>query len=297
MNADNTLFISNEFLRAGISTLGAELISLTDGAGREYIWQRGPSVWNRSAPLLFPVIGRLRDGRYTHRGAEYLMGRHGFARDSAFTPLETRGGRAAFRLTDTPASREVYPFSFEFTVSYELRGYSLIKEQRVENRSGETMYYELGGHDAYTLCWQEGEKITDYFVEFEGTDALNRIATDENVMLTEKRTSVPLDGGKLHISRELFANDAVMTEGLTVRRASIGSTKNSRRVTMEFGDFPYFAVWSPYKDFDVPFTCLEPWSTLPDGTHLDHAIENKQGIRRLAPGESEILAFRTTITE
>ena len=102
MNADNTLFISNEFLRAGISTLGAELISLTDGAGREYIWQRGPSVWNRSAPLLFPVIGRLRDGRYTHRGAEYLMGRHGFARDSAFTPLETRGGRAAFRLTDTP---------------------------------------------------------------------------------------------------------------------------------------------------------------------------------------------------
>ena len=56
---------------------------------------------------------------------------------------------------------------------------------------------------------------------------------------------------------------------------------------MEFGDFPYFAVWSPYKDFDVPFTCLEPWSTLPDGTHLDHAIENKQGICRLAPGESE----------
>ena len=94
-----------------------------------------------------------------------------------------------------------------------------------------------------------------------------------------------------------ITSDAVMTEGLTVRRASIGSTKNSRRVTMEFEDFPYFAVWSPYKDFDVPFTCLEPWSTLPDGTHLDHAIENKQGIRRLAPGESETLAFRTTITE
>ena len=159
------------------------------------------------------------------------------------------------------------------------------------------MYYEIGGHDAYTLCWQEGERITDYFVEFECADALNRIVTDENVMLTEKRSSVPLDGGKLHISRELFENDAVMTEGLPVRRASIGSTKNSRRVTMEFGDFPYFAVWSPYKDFEVPFTCLEPWSTLPDGLHLDHAIEKKEGVRVLNPGESETLTFKTTVEE
>ena len=89
-----------------------------------------------------------------------------------------------------------------------------------------------------------------------------------------------------------------MTEGLTVRRASIGSTKNSRRVTMEFRGFPRTSPsGARYKDFDVPFTCLEPWSTLPDGTHLDHAIENKQGICRFAPGESETLAFRTTITE
>ena len=82
------------------------------------------------------------------------------------------------------------------------------------------MYYEVGGHDAYTLCWEDGEKITDYYVEFEGTDALSRIATDENVMLTADRVSVPLTDGRLPISRELFANDAVMTEGLPFRTAN-----------------------------------------------------------------------------
>mgnify|MGYP000016549523 FL=1 len=159
------------------------------------------------------------------------------------------------------------------------------------------MYYEVGGHDAYTLCWEDGEKITDYYVEFEGTDTLSRIATDENVMLTADRVSVPLIDGRLPISRELFANDAVMTEGLPFRTATIASSKNHRRVTMDFTDFDYFAVWSPYKDFEVPFVCLEPWSTLPDGNHLDHAIEHKQGIRKLNPNESETLTFTTIIDE
>ena len=82
-----------------------------------------------------------------------------------------------------------------------------------------------------------------------------------------------------------------------MRRATIGCVKNDRRVTMDFADFPYFAVWSAYKDFDVPYVCLEPWSTLPDGGYLDHAIENKVGVRVLGPGQEETLSFSTTITE
>ena len=292
------IVLENEGFRVEINPFGAELTSFrSKTTGTEYVWGGDPAAWKRHAPVLFPIVGRLKDKTYTVDGASFEITQHGFGRDLEWEPKQVSGTCAEFTLTQSEYTKKMYPWDFTCTLRFTLDGGSLIKEHITRNDSGSTMYYEIGGHDAYTLCWQEGEKITDYFVEFEETDALTRIVTDEDVMLTEKRTSVPLDGGKLHISRELFANDAVMTEGLTVRRASIGSTKNSRRVTMEFGDFPYFAVWSPYKDFDVPFTCLEPWSTLPDGTHLDHAIENKQGIRRLAPGESETLAFRTTITE
>ena len=203
----------------------------------------------------------------------------------------------SFTLTPNEYTKKMYPWDFVCTVRYTLDGASLKKEHITQNRSDTPMYYEIGGHDAYNLCWQEGERITDYFVAFEGTDRLHRIVTDEAVMLTEARTEIALENGRLPISRALFADDAVMTEGLPVHRASIGCTKNSRTVTMDFADFDYFAVWSPYKDFEVPFVCLEPWSTLPDGTYLDHAIEHKQGVRVLQPGQSETLAFTTTIHE
>ena len=292
------IVLENEGFRAEINPFGAELTSFrSKTTGTEYVWEGDPAAWKRHAPVLFPIVGRLKDKTYTVDGASFEITQHGFGRDLEWEPKQVSGTCAEFTLTQSEYTKKMYPWDFTCTLRFTLDGGSLLKEHITRNDSGSTMYYEIGGYDAYTLCWQKDEKITDYFVEFEGTDALTRIVTDESVMLTAERSRLPLDGGRLHISRELFASDAVMTEGLTVRRASIGSTKNSRRVTMEFGDFPYFAVWSPYKDFDVPFTCLEPWSTLPDGTHLDHAIENKQGIRRLAPGESETLAFRTTITE
>lgn len=292
------IVLENEGFRVEINPFGAELTSFrSKTTGTEYVWGGDPAAWKRHAPVLFPIVGRLKDKTYTVDSASFEITQHGFGRDLEWEPKQVSGTCAEFTLTQSEYTKKMYPWDFTCTLRFTLDGGSLIKEHITRNDSGSTMYYEIGGHDAYTLCWQEGEKITDYFVDFEGTDALTRIVTDEDVMLTAERIRLPLDGGRLHISRELFASDAVMTEGLTVRRASIGSTKNSRRVTMEFEDFPYFAVWSPYKDFDVPFTCLEPWSTLPDGTHLDHAIENKQGIRRLAPGESETLAFRTTITE
>ena len=290
--------LENERFRVEINEFGAELTRFTSKKdGTEYIWKGDPAAWKRHAPILFPIVGRLKDKTYTVGGKPFEITQHGFGRDLEWTAKQVSGTVAEFTLTQNDYTKKMYPWDFTCTLRFTLEGGTLMKEHITRNDSTDTMYYEIGGHDAYTLCWQEGERITDYFVEFEGADALNRIVTDENVMLTEKRTSVPLDGGKLHISRELFENDAVMTEGLTVRRASIGSTKNSRRVTMDFGDFPYFAVWSPYKDFDVPFTCLEPWSTLPDGLHLDHAIEKKEGVRVLNPGESETLTFKTTVEE
>ena len=290
--------LENEMFRVEINELGAELSSFrSKTTGTEYVWQADPAVWKRHAPILFPIVGRLKDKTYTVGGKAYEITKHGFGRD-----LEWQVGRegdtcVAFRLEPSEFTKKMYPWDFVCTVRYTLDGASLKKEHITENRSDTAMYYEVGGHDGYTLCWQDGEQVTDYYVAFEGTDKLCRIVTDEAVMLTEERTGVPLENGRLPLSRALFANDAVMTEGLPVRRATIGCTKNSRSVTMDFTDFDYFAVWSPYKDTAAPFVCLEPWSTLPDGLYLDHAIENKVGVRVLQPGRSETLAFTTTVSE
>ena len=290
--------LENERFRVEISEMGAELTSFkSKTTGTEYVWQADPAIWKRHAPILFPIVGRLKDKTYTADGKAYEITQHGFGRDLEWQVQPESATCVSFTLTPNDYTKKMYPWDFKCTVRYTLNGASLKKEHITENCSGSTMYYEVGGHDAYNLCWQDGEQITDYYVAFEGTDKLCRIVTDEAVMLTEERMDVPLDNGRLPITRELFANDAVMAEGLPVRRASIGCTKSSRRVTMDFADFDYFAVWSPYKDFDVPFVCLEPWSTLPDGSYLDHAIEHKTGVRVLQPGQSETLSFTTTVSE
>ena len=160
-----------------------------------------------------------------------------------------------FLLQQSEYTKKMYPWDFACTVRYTLEGATLKKEHAVRNQSDTPMYYEVGGHDAYTLCWKTGEQITDYAVEFEGVQALHPVITDENVMLSREHGDLPLVDGCLPIGRETFRADAMILDDLPVRRASIVCRKNDKRVTMDFSDFPYFALWSPYKDFDVPFVC------------------------------------------
>lgn len=291
--------LENEEFTVAVNEFGAELSSFKSKKdGTEYVWQADPAVWKRHAPILFPIVGRLKDKKYTAAGKEYGITQHGFGRDLEWTPRRVSGTCVEFTLTQNDYTKEMYPWDFTCTVRYTLDGASLKKEHITVNDSDTDMYYEVGGHDAYAICLCAGEQITDYYVEFEGTDALHPVITDENVFLSQEHGTVPLDNGRLFLTRETFKDDAMILDTLPVRRAVIGCTKNSKRVTMDFADLPYFALWSKYMpDADVPYVCLEPWSTLPDGGYLDYAIENKVGVRVLGPGQSETLAFTTTITE
>ena len=76
--------ISSDKLKAKISDDGAELCSLTDYNGTEYIWQADPAIWKRHAPILFPFICNTASKKYTVNGSEYALSNHGFARDSVF---------------------------------------------------------------------------------------------------------------------------------------------------------------------------------------------------------------------
>ena len=290
--------LENEGFRAAVDPQGAELTSLcSKTTGTEYVWQADPTVWKRHAPILFPIVGRLKDGSYTVGGKSYQITQHGFGRDLAWQAERIADNCVELTLCADEHTKTMYPWAFRCTVRYTLEGASLKKEHIVENCSDTPMYYELGGHDGYTVCWLPDERVEDYAVEFEGVEALHPILLDENVLLSRDHGTLPLENGQLPLTRETFRADAIISDDLPVRRASIVGRKNGRRVTMEFPDFPYFAVWSPYKDFDVPFVCLEPWSSLPDGGYLDHALENKVGVRVLQSGASETLTFITTIHE
>ena len=261
-------FLENEFLHVAINEFGTELTSIVRKSDQsEYVWNADPAFWGKHAPLLFPIIGRLKDQKYTLDGTTYEITRHGFARDKEFTVVQASDTCVELSLSADAYTKAMYPYDFTFTIRYSLDGKALKKEHIVQNDSNHTMYYEVGGHDAYMLSFDDAA-LSDYYLEFEGIDALDVIDCDADVMLMQSHHAVPLKDGRLYLSRETFSKDnTLMLDRLPVHRCTLGCLSHSRKVIMEFPEIDYFAVWSPYKpDCDVPFICLEPWSTLPDCT-------------------------------
>lgn len=289
-------YLENESLRISINELGAELTSVVRKSdGTDYMWEADPAFWGRHSPLLFPVIGRLKDQEYTLDGTTYSIPKHGFARSMPFQVDSNTGTCLELTISATEATKDVYPYDFTLTIRYTLDGCSLKKEHIVTNNSDRCMYYEIGGHDAYRLTFSDAA-LSDYYVEFEGVDELHVIECDESIMLAQSHRTVPLDHGRLYLTRETFSQDALILDDLPVRHCTLGCLAHSRKIKMEFPDLDYFAFWSPYKpDADVPFVCLEPWSTLPDGSYLGKELEHKVGIRSLEAGKSETLSFQITI--
>lgn len=283
--------IQNEFLTVKVEDLGAQLSSIQTPDGQEYLWQGDPAIWARRAPILFPFIARLRDGRYELDGTSYSISTHGFARDSVFTVTDQGPDYISLTLTDTEQTRGVYPFSFSLTVTYALEENRLKKSHRVENRSPREMLYELGAHDGFRVPGP----MSAWSVQLPGVEAVSLYPMDQQQMVTPKGESIPLDNGRLPLTPSTYGQDTIILDSPVGHTAILADGQGRPRVTVEFPDFPYLGVWTASKPFDTGYVCIEPWSSLPDATFVGRELGDKAGVRRLAPGTAETLSYTTTI--
>lgn len=288
--------LKNDLLTVVISTLGAELQSILAADGTELLWQADSAIWGRHAPLLFPIIGRLREGRYTLNGQSVSISQHGFARDTEFTVERQNADSVTLSMGESEATRAVYPFSFRLTVRYQLKGASLVKSHTVTNCSERAMPYELGGHDGFRTTLRAGETMSDYAVEFPGQSVLHPFGMDEHCFLTPEKLDYPLDGNLLSLPPKVFGLDTVVLEDLPCRQVSLVGKKSGYRLSMDFSDFDYLAIWTKPVDFDTNYVCIEPWTTLPECTFVGSELTDKRGIRVLGSGESETLSYTVTVT-
>ncbi len=291
-----TVTLKNEFLTVLIEDKGAQLCSVRNAAGTEYIWKADPAVWNRHAPLLFPVIGRLQGGAYTVHGRTYHISSHGFARDSVFTVAEATDTRAVFTLTHSEATKAVYPFSFLLTVVYELEGCELKKHFTVENLDQQVMYYELGGHDGFTAPHTPDQTMDDCAILLPGyDDGFTPYGMDEACMITPKGDKLPFPGGRIPLKPMTHGLDTFIVDSPASAKAILVDRDNKPLVTLHFPDFPYLGLWTMHMEggVDTNYVCIEPWSTLPDTTFVGRDLSEKAGIRALQPGERENLSYTT----
>ena len=288
--------LNNEFFTVKIEDVGAQLASIVSKDGIQYLWQGNPEIWPWRAPLLFPLVGRLKDCQYTLEDETYTIGTHGFCRDAQFTAEQHSETSVSFHLSDSEETRKVYPFSFAFTVTYTLEGNRLIKAHKVENHSDREMYFEVGGHDGFCAPLAEGETMSDYAIRIPGLEAIQPYAMNEELMLVPKNVIVPLQDGRINLKPSVYGQDTIVLDQIPQGKVMLVDGQDRPRVTVECADFPYLGLWTMKKDFDTNYVCIEPWSALPDGTFVGRGLKDKMGIRSLLPGQSTTLTY-TTIFE
>jgi len=274
--------IENDFLKVSIRNKGGEMTSIHNKvSGVEHIWQGDSNIWPWHAPNLFPVVGGLIDNQLLVNGKAYKMERHGFNRQSELLLIESNDISAKFSLPYSDQTLKVYPYKFDFQVHYDLIENALRVTYKVVNHQRETIYFSVGGHPAFNVPFNIGESYEDYYLEFEVEEKLEKHLLSAEGFFTGEKEPVKLDGKKLHLTRDMFIQDAWVFKKPHSREVTIKSDKHDQSLSVEFPHFSYLGIWAkPGADF----LCIEPWLGCADtvGKHVD--ISHKEAIQHLKHG-------------
>lgn len=275
--------LENQNLKIAIALKGAELKSVFNKSSHEeLLWQANPEFWGKSSPVLFPIVGTLKNGIYSYDNKEYNLPRHGFARDYNFKVEEVSDSHLIFSLEASPETLQLYPFVFKLQIFYTLKDNSLQVEYKVENLSdAETMYFSLGAHPAFNVGTNAAD-FSSYKLLFNKDSALKTNCLKDG-LLTAQQHEILLNDQKLKLDYKLFENDALVLLDMESDKLTLLDSDDNNIFTFEFENFPYFGIWTVK---DSGFICLEPWAGVSDFDSHDKQLENKTGINVLQPNEN-----------
>ncbi len=288
--------ISNDQIEVTVSDVGAELMSIKSlKDGTEFLWQGDPAFWAGRAYNLFPICGRLAEGKYTFRGETYEMNLHGFVRKSTLDATVLARDKIDFGLRSDERTKAMYPFDFEYHICYSLVGSTVKMEISVINHTDSTMPFALGGHPGFNVPLAGAGAFEDWRLEFCPECEPVHVVFSDACLTTEERKPFPLEDGKiLRLRHDLFDHDAVVLTG-TSHRVSLKSDLSPHSVTVEVPDaMKYLGIWHAPKK-EAPYVCIEPWTSLPayDGRVDD--LETKEDMFELSPLASYELIWTITV--
>lgn len=284
--------ISNEKITIRVDSMGAELKSLKSVPdNREYMWHGDPAYWGRTSPVLFPIVGGLKDGQYRVDGTSYSMGQHGFARDREFQLKSQVASEIWFSLSSDEETLKKYPYPFQLEIGYELTGRTVTVKWRVTNQGETPVWFSIGGHPGFLCPIDPGTDQTQYRLSFDAKEKIVASCIAGGLVSGEKKT-YPLRNGVLPITEDLFDEDALVIEGDQAHSVSLERPDGKPYLTVDF-DAPLFGVWSPPKK-KAPFICIEPWYGRCDRLDFAGDFKEREWVQELAEGTFEA-SYRITI--
>jgi galactose mutarotase-like enzyme len=281
-----TYTIESSSLKVSIKKTGAELCSIiSKETGKEYIWQADSKVWGSHAPVLFPIIGGLKDGFYTFEGKSYKMPKHGIVRGNSNMFVEEQfNDSITFALYSDETTQKMYPFDFQFRIRFSVSENRITVTHQVLNTGDSELLFSLGAHPAFRCPVHDGANYDDYHLEFEQPEYAETHLLDMEKGLVSDETELVLDNTKrLPLHKYLFDRDALIFKNLKSYSVSLVHKENGKVVTMNFRDFPYLGIWAkPGADF----VCIEPWLGIADSVDHNQQLEGKEGILTLSKGNA-----------
>lgn len=274
-----TATIKNDRITATISSKGAEFTSIIFD-GKEQLWERDAQIWDGQAPILFPICGGLKDGKFIYEGKEYFLEKHGFVRGAEFEIESADETKAVFLYKSNEETIKKYPFEFEFRVIFCLDGTDIKIDYSVKNMGANTMYYSVGAHEAYACP----EGVETYSVIFEKTETLKSALLDGTI-LGHNFKMVGENIKELPLKKDYFLTDALIFTEIESRKVSLKNVTTGSKIDIDFKDFDNLLIWQKP---GAKYICIEPWAGLPDYSDTDCKIETKAGINPLEAGKESV---------
>lgn len=278
--------LKNNLLKITVKKTGGELCSIQSVKNNtQFMWDANPAIWANHAPNLFPIIGALKDDTYIFEGNTYKLPKHGFLRGNTDFELdEHTENTLTLKLRYSDALLKVYPFKFEFYMTYKLTENRLDIIYTVKNLDDKTMYFSVGGHPAFKCPVFNDEHYDDYVLEFEHAEnSKTHLINMKNGLISNKTKLIFNNTKQLPLTHELFNDDALIFKDLKSKKVTLKSKKHGNILTVSYHDFEYLGIWAKPTG---NYVCIEPWLGIADNEDTDQEFTNKEGILRLGAGET-----------
>lgn len=291
------LKIESDKLSVSIDELGAQMSSIyLKDENLEFLWQKDPDYWKSSAPVPFPIIGKLNNMETKFNGKKYTMKSNGIIRYEMIPVIDKGDSFVEFLFTNTEKTKENYPIDCRVKLRYELNGNTLTVKATIYNDDTQTMYFNYAGHPGFRTPLYEDESCNDYYIEFEKDENIGVFGLSESGQLLPETVPFFENERRFFIRKELFAKEALGFRHPSSQFVSIKSITNNHRIKLRFKGFDNLAVWSPYvKDKALKFVCLEPWIGHSDFKGNESEFSNRDEVASLTAGMSKEFIYTIEI--
>lgn len=276
--------LENNNLIIEIKNNGAELTRIySKSKNIDFLWNANNKYWGRHSPILFPIVGRLKDNETIINKNVYSMTQHGFARDMYFDLISQDENSLTYKLESNDTTKSKYPYEFELIIKYTLNTSSINVSWQVKNKSNEAMYFSIGAHPAFNVPFDDDNDLSQYYLKLLSKNTINSYILEGPFV--SKKTKISCLNN-LDIKPELFKNDAIIYDN--INEVSICSKISNTSIKVNFKDFPFVGIWSPYYEETnsiAPFICIEPWYGIADSVDSNKDFKTKLGINKLSIGE------------